>query len=147
MPRFSSLKPGKALRRRTKLRRKGKWAGPSAKARAKLRRRERWRRTFGPEGFVEWLKSQPCERCGAAGPNEVHHEPTRGAGGTWIDTTAACTACHRRRHRIGVKAYWKEVGKDYGEAARRVQGRWLARGWKRTTTHGTGTVVTEIYAP
>lgn len=129
----SNLKPGsKRLARRTKLARGGKWAGASARARAKLRKRERWRRTFGPPGFVQWLKAQPCERCGAPGPNEVHHEPTRGAGGTWIDTTAACKACHRRRHRIGVKAYWQEVGRDYGEAARLVQGRWLARGQMET---------------
>lgn len=96
-----------------------------------LRKAERWRRVYGPDDFVPWLKSQPCERCGA-GPCEVHHEPPRSQGGRWIDTLPLCRRCHGRRHRVGVLTFWGEMpcgSRSYGDVTRRVQGRWLAREW------------------
>lgn len=115
----SPLAPGKPLRRKTKLRAKN-----AAKA------KPRYMRTFGPDGFAAWLRLQPCVACKGFGPgqkNEVHHEPTRGAGGRWVDTVSLCTRCHRRRHDIGVETFWAEVGMDYGEATSLTQFLWLVR--------------------
>lgn len=126
-----TLAPGSTLSAGEGPRRGG---GPERRTRMKARNperaAERFRKTFGPEGFAKWLRKQPCEACGKMGPgnkNEVHHEPTRGAGGTWIDTVALCRSCHARRHDIGAPRFWREVGKDYGQATSVTQTRWLAR--------------------
>jgi hypothetical protein len=52
-----------------------------------------------------------------------------------VDTSPLCPdptpdgeeSCHDRRHRIGVKSFWAEVGMTYGEANKRTQMKWLAR--------------------
>jgi 5-methylcytosine-specific restriction endonuclease McrA len=115
------------LKAKKRLKPSGKWAGKSARERKALRKAERFRRTFGPDGFVRWLKAQPCEACGD-GPSEVHHEPPRSQGGTWVSTLPLCTVCHRLRHSTGVRTFWRELQRDYGMVTREVQARWLARG-------------------
>lgn len=120
------LKRGtKPLARRTKLGR-GKWAKKEAVERRALRRAERWRRTFHSPEFVEWMQARACD-CGCGrSPCEVHHEPPRSQGGTWTDTASLHPDCHRRRHRQGVKTFWRTVGKRYAEVTSRTQSLWLA---------------------
>ena len=98
------------------------------------RKAERFRKTFGPEGFSDFVRSLPCIVCGKRGRIAVHHDPTRGAGGRWVDTSPLCKSdgeysegCHERRHRVGVETFWAEAGMDYAEAARLTQTKWLAR--------------------
>lgn len=93
------------------------------------RKRERKERLYGPVGFVEWLKAQPCARCGR-GPSEVHHDPTAANGGTWRTTAPLCNGCHtgegdsRHRHPGGHKGFWGEIGRTREEVTAAVQERW-----------------------
>ena len=102
------MKRGGPLKRSGPLRRK-----KATKRANRDRKAERFRRTFGPESYADWLRAQPCWMCGNL-PVEIHHEPTRAAGGLWTDTLALCLKCHRRRHRVGVKTFWGE--RNYGIA-------------------------------
>ena len=100
----------------------------------KKRKAERFRKTFGPAGYADFVRSLPCIACGMRGGRiAVHHDPTRGAGGRWVDTSPLCKStdygegCHERRHRLGVETFWREVGMTFGDAARLTQSKWLAR--------------------
>ena len=122
LARKSPLRARKGLRRgRGRLNRRRALGGNVASEKAT----RRWESAFLSEEFVRFVQSQPCVRCGQV-PSEVHHDPTRGAGGTWLDTTPVCTPSHRRRHQQGPVTFWTELGTTHTEANARTHQRWLA---------------------
>lgn len=46
------------------------------------------------EHFLAWLRSRPCDFCGAPSPSEPHHVQTVGAGGMDYDALSSCRRCH-----------------------------------------------------
>lgn len=106
------------------MKRSKKRRGPSRKHRAK--KAERWRLQFRSVEFVLFVKSLKCVRCGKhAITMHVHHDPTRGNGGTWKDTSPLCLHCHARRHSKGVETFWSEVGRTYTRSNAETQKAWL----------------------
>jgi len=106
---------------------------PKGRAKA-ARRRERdtarFERHFLSEERVAFVKSLPCVRCGGVHrpqwwPIEVHHDPTKSAGGTYRDTSPLCLGCHRLRHSVGVETFWSEFG-SYEASNAATQAAWLA---------------------
>ncbi len=98
------------------------------------RKRERFKRQFHSDEYAEFVGTLPCLSCGRHAterrPNVMHHDPTRGAGGTWKDTSPLCNDCHTMgrgaRHTVGVKTFWDRVGMTYQEANERTQRAWEA---------------------
>lgn len=86
----------------------------------------RWSKQYRSEEFVLFVKSLPCVRCTKHGNIEVHHDPPRSRGGTWKDTSPACKwECHPRRHSLGVKTFWAEVGMSYQQSNAETHAKWL----------------------
>jgi hypothetical protein len=93
-------------------------------ARREARKRRRWERQFHSEEFVLFVKWLECVYCGRT-PCEVHHEPTRSAGGTWKDTSPLCWECHPYRHKVGVKTFWGATCLTPEESNARTHRLWL----------------------
>jgi hypothetical protein len=59
--------------------------------------------------YLEYIRLQPCLRCGRKG-GEAHHEPfgLNAVGAKPPDTHAIplCPACHRIRHQTGQATFW-----------------------------------------
>ena len=70
-----------------------------------------------------FIQKLPCVRCGE-GPCANHHDPTKGAGGTYTDISPLCHTCHQRRHNVGAKTFWLEVGMSYEESNARTHEAW-----------------------
>lgn len=66
-------------------------------------------------------RGMPCYACGAPGPSQPHHEPPRSVGGSDADTVPLCIACHARRHAVGARPFWSELGKTPEEAKAHVR--------------------------
>lgn len=93
------------MKRYTPLRRTGGLRARSSSATAKARRAAQ----DGPQAAL--CRTMVCVGCGAAPPNQAHHEPTKASGGLDRDAVPLCPFCHERRHRIGAKAFWAAVCK------------------------------------
>jgi hypothetical protein len=96
--------------------------GKASKARSRARKAKRFERQFGPPGFAEFVRNLPCVSCGHT-PCEVSHDPSRGAGGTWLDCHSLCRPCHRRLHQ-GHETFWAELGMTREQANARTQMAW-----------------------
>ena len=64
-------------------------------------------RNFGPQ--AAWCRACYCQMCGKPPPCDPHHEPSRSRGGSDEDTVPLCRACHRRRHQMGARAFWRDA--------------------------------------
>jgi hypothetical protein len=65
---------------------------------------------FGAQ--AELCRSLPCCSCGCVGQSQAHHEPTRAAGGTDLDTVPLCPTCHSLRHTVGRATFWRNASID-----------------------------------
>lgn len=109
--------------------------GTGSTSLTRARKAKRFKEQFGPPGFVEWMKARPCVKCGKVDwrdgkpDNAVHHDPTRGSGGTWTDTTSMCrdhhTAGPGARHTVGVVTFWRGVGRSFVECNAETQRAWV----------------------
>ncbi len=93
--------------------------------RSVAKREARWSLQFRSEDFVRFVKQLACVRCKKYGYIQVHHDPTRGSGGTWKDTSPLCVDCHARRHSEGVISFWARIGTTYKESNALTLARWL----------------------
>ena len=97
------------------------------------RKRERAERLYGPPGFADFVRAQPCRKCGRS-PSEVHHDPPEGLSkrGHWTNTTPLCTNCHtmapdsRHEHTGGHEGFWGDLCTTREEENAKIQARWLA---------------------
>lgn len=106
------------------MKRSKKRSGPVKGAKAK--KEALWSRNFRSVEFVLFVKGLKCVGCGEHSINiQVHHDPTRGSGGTWEDTSPLCMECHSRRHSKGVLTFWAEVGKSYQQSNAETHAKWL----------------------
>ena len=103
--------------------------GPTRQRRKPGNRVDRlFRRCFHSEAFVEFTKAQPCvcrglgREWGCEGVSQTSHDPTRGAGGTWMDTHPASVACHRL---IEANDFWHRIGRTREQANREHHMSWL----------------------
>jgi hypothetical protein len=94
------------------------------------RRRRQYTRAFGPEGFVEWTRKQPCVVCGAV-PSECAHVRSRGAGGTWEDVVSLCRSHHREQHNLGVETFQLRHALPYLDVLARLHNRKWVRAQAR----------------
>ena len=64
-------------------------------------------RDFGKK--ADWVRTLPCDTCGAAAPSEPSHYPSRGAGGTSRHLFPQCALCHADMHQYGIVSFlgWK----------------------------------------
>lgn len=99
-------------------------------------------RIYGPPGFVEWCKSQPCIACGVVGYSEVAHIKTGGTGrkADWTDTIPLCSArsfvtpssrgwlmgCHMVLHQTGRESFELRWDIDLEVAAIAIQEQWAS---------------------
>lgn len=67
-------------------------------------------RNFGMKAEV--IGKYPCDTCGASGPSDPSHYPSRGAGGTSKNLFPQCRPCHSRMHQQGVETFLAGIGKD-----------------------------------
>jgi hypothetical protein len=77
--------------RRTELRRETPLAPVNRERKAK-----RYARDFG--AHADWIRSLPCDLCGARPPSDPHHARSRGAGGTARHLVPTCRTCHTEIH-------------------------------------------------
>lgn len=84
---------------------------------------------LGPPGYVEWIKSRPCDRCEAPSnyfdQNHMHHE---GKPRDYRRSCTLCGDCHvwgpRNRHGVGggYETFWGDI--DVEALLERVQLEW-----------------------
>lgn len=75
---------------------------------------------------AEWIRTLPCEACGAS-PTVAHHVRTKGAGGSSDDLAALCVECHDLVHALGRSSFRRVSGVNLVAAANRLHGEWLLR--------------------
>lgn len=97
------------------------------------RRKKAHAKGFGPEGYMDFLKSYGCivarERDGdtsdCEGPIDMAHVRSRAAGGTWKETTPLCRKHHGIQHRHGIKSFEVKYQTDLDFWAVAIYSRWL----------------------
>jgi len=102
------------------------------RVRNEARRRKLWALQFHSDEFVMFTRDQPCV-CGGVGrawdctggPCEVSHDPSRGAGGVWVDTHPATRACHTKIGQ-GAVTFWRLIGMTREQANKAHHQAWLA---------------------
>ena len=91
------------------------------------RRETRFRRQFHSEERAEFVKRLPCvcgglgRSWGCKGMSQNSHDPTRGAGGTYLDIHPASVACHAL---IEDNDFWHRIGKTREEANAETETAW-----------------------
>ena len=108
-------------KRRTPM--KGTTSTPRGRRTTLAQRDERFRQQFGSAARVLFVQRLPCVRCGDS-PCENHHDPTKASGGSHLDISPLCYRCHARRHNVGVRSFWAEVGMTASEANAATEARW-----------------------
>jgi hypothetical protein len=94
--------------------------------RKRERKAGRKERLYGPVGFLDFIWSLPCLKCGQ-GPSRAHHDPTAANGGTWEGVTPLCDRCHvldsrsRHRHPGGHVGFWADLNTTREAEARKIQ--------------------------
>jgi hypothetical protein len=106
LTRRAPLKRGAPLRRAAPPKRRAKLRQRSASSSARRRRAAQ----DGPQAAL--CRTLPCS-CGCGrGPSQAHHEPPKSCGGKDRHTVPLWWECHRRRHRIGARAFWAAAERD-----------------------------------
>jgi hypothetical protein len=92
------------------------------------RKKERFARQFHSEEFVEWTRQSRCvvHSCTHGVPSECAHNPSRGAGGTWVDVSPMCGFHHRQQHHIGVKKFQRLYGISFKQTNAAHTAKWEA---------------------
>jgi len=121
------MKPGKPIKRtplKSDPEKRRAWLARSRLAEAARRVRnplkkrgakyhDKRKRAFGKK--AEFVRAQDCDTCGAPGPSDVSHYPSRGAGGRSEHTFPQCRRCHADMHQYGVDSFlgWKLKNKAW----------------------------------
>jgi hypothetical protein len=77
-----------------------------------------WRAQYHSEAFVEFTRHAPSAVSGNLGCVASHSAKTRGAGGTYRDIVPLTRAEHEEEHRVGVRTFWAQYGKNPKAEAR-----------------------------
>ena len=67
------------------------------------------------EGYLAFLKRQPCCVCGAKQVETAHYPRTRGAGAKDDEAIPLCHKCHQESHYIGFHSFFNLYGKQIFE--------------------------------
>lgn len=94
------------------------------------RRKKLFAKQFLSDKRVEFVRGLPCVCRGvgsewgcSGGPCQNSHDPSRGAGGTYLDIHPATTECHRKLEQ-GAKTFWRLIGRTRTEANAETQRLW-----------------------
>lgn len=130
LTRRTPFKRGKGSRvTRTPMKRSKKRRGPVKGAKAK--QEERWSRNFRSVERVLFIRDLPCA-CGGVGeawgcpggPCQNSHDPSRGAGGSYLDISPLTFECHRELEK-GAKTFWLKIGKTREASNAETHAKWL----------------------
>jgi hypothetical protein len=69
-----------------------------------------------------------CCCCGQEGATEPHHEPPVSQGGLDTDAVPLLVLCHRRRHDVGARKFWRDAQMD-PDAAKEALRDWMNAGY------------------
>lgn len=132
-------KPRSPIRKISKKRLSKLGKGPIwSTVKKKPRKKAETLRIYGPPGYVEWCKSQPCVACFDRSGSEVAHIKTGGTGrkDEWTRTVPLCgphlngwlidPGCHRLLHHIGRYAFEDRFSIDLDACASATHTRWLS---------------------
>ena len=114
---------------RTPTKRSKKRRGPSRESDAK--KEARWRRNFRSIDRVLFIRDLPCACDGVGeawgcrgGPCQNSHDPSRGAGGGYLDISPLTNECHRQQEK-GAKTFWLKIGKTREASNAETHKLWL----------------------
>ena len=97
---------------------------PIKKVNAK-RKASAWLLAYGSKARCSWMKGLGCLVC-HAGPVEIAHVRSRGAGGGFADTVPLCRTHHVCQHSVGVVTFERLHRANLRLAAAQYESLWMS---------------------